>query len=42
MEYLLSNGIEKDRLRFKVYGESSPKVPIIQLSPELLIDEQIF
>jgi outer membrane protein OmpA-like peptidoglycan-associated protein len=27
MEYLLSNGIEKNRLRFKGYGETSPKVP---------------
>ena len=27
MEYLLSNGIKKDRLRFKGYGETSPKVP---------------
>ena len=27
MEYLLNNGIEKDRLRFKGYGETNPKVP---------------
>ena len=27
MEYLLNRGIAKDRLRFKGYGESSPKVP---------------
>ncbi len=27
MEYLLINGIEKDRLRFKGYGETNPKVP---------------
>ena len=27
MEYLLSNGIEKDRLRFKGYGETNPKTP---------------
>jgi len=27
MEYLLINGIEKERLRFKGYGETNPKVP---------------
>ena len=27
MEYLLLNGINKSRLKFKGYGESNPKVP---------------
>ena len=27
MEYLLINGIEKERLSFKGYGETNPKVP---------------
>lgn len=27
MEYLIKNGVEKSRLKFKGYGESNPKVP---------------
>ena len=27
MEYLINNGVEKSRLKFKGYGESNPKVP---------------
>ena len=41
MEYLLSRGISKDRMKFKGYGESMPKFSNFTDKGRIKIEEQI-